>query len=96
MKEFFTNFLQNLGLAWWVKIDTTNPRCTYYFGPFLSQQNAKQAKAGYVEDLMAEQAQGISVTIMRGELKQKNLTIFEDQEEQVDPERMADLSSQIF
>ncbi|NJR56854.1 MAG: DUF1816 domain-containing protein [Acaryochloris sp. CRU_2_0] len=58
----FTNYL---GLAWWVEVKTSFPTCTYYFGPFLSRQEAEVALPGYVEDLEAEQAEHIATTIQR-------------------------------
>jgi hypothetical protein len=76
VKENLTNFFHSLGWAWWVEIVTQNPRCTYYFGPFLSSKEADAAKAGYVEDLEQEGAQGIVVQIKR--CKPNNLTISED------------------
>lgn len=76
IKENLTNFFHSLGWAWWVEIVTQNPRCTYYFGPFLSSKEADAAKAGYVEDLEQEGAQGIVVQIKR--CKPNNLTISED------------------
>lgn len=76
VKENLTNFFHSLGWAWWVEIVTQNPRCTYYFGPFLSSKEADAAKAGYVEDLEQEGAQGIVVQIRR--CKPNNLTISED------------------
>jgi Domain of unknown function (DUF1816). len=62
MKEILLKILQFLGLALWVEIITDKPRCTYYFGPFFNDQEASAAKAGYVEDLENEGAQGISVS----------------------------------
>lgn len=76
MKEFFINILNFLGLAWWVQIVTKNPHCIYYFGPFLTIQEAVAAKGGYLEDLEAEGAQDISVVIKR--CKPSNLTISND------------------
>ncbi len=52
-----------LGLAWWVEVKTSLPACIYFFGPFLSQTEAKVALPGYVEDLETEQAQKISTTV---------------------------------
>ncbi|MEO1373425.1 MAG: DUF1816 domain-containing protein [Rivularia sp. (in: cyanobacteria)] len=75
-KEFATNISDNLGLAWWVEIKTRNPKCTYYFGPFLNGTEAKAAVKGYVEDLELEGAQGINVDVKR--CKPKALTISED------------------
>jgi hypothetical protein len=82
VKENLTNFFQSLGWAWWVEIVTQNPRCTYYFGPFLSSKEADAAKAGYVEDLEQEGAQGIVVQIKR--CKPNNLTISDDLGERVE------------
>ncbi len=66
-------FVNHLGLAWWVKVTTQDPKCTYYFGPFLSAQAAQEALPGYVEDLEAEQAQGIVAELKR--CKPTQLTI---------------------
>ncbi len=55
--------LEQSELAWWVKIDTAQPLCTYYFGPFVSTKEAELAQSGYVEDLEQEEAQGISIQI---------------------------------
>lgn len=54
-----------LSLAWWVEIKTSFPTCTYFFGPFLSREEAEVALPGYVEDLKAEQAQNIVTHIQR-------------------------------
>ena len=76
IKEILTNFFQSLGWAWWIEVVTQNPRCTYYFGPFLSTKEAHTAMNGYVEDLEQEGATGISVAVKR--CKPENLTITED------------------
>lgn len=65
MKELLINQLNFFGLAWWVEIATATPCCTYYFGPFLSAQEAVAAQAGYIEDLEDEGAQGLRVVIKR-------------------------------
>lgn len=80
MKELLIGILDFLGLAYWVEIVTKEPKCTYYFGPFLSQQEAQTAQGGYIEDLKNETAQGISVTIKR--CKPSKLTIFDELGEQ--------------
>lgn len=79
MKETLLQLLNLIGFAFWVEIGTTIPRCTYYFGPFLSKAEAEAAKAGYLEDLLGEGAQGIQVEIKR--CKPKNLTIFDESTE---------------
>ena len=52
-----------LELPWWVKIVTVKPECIYYFGPFDSQSEAIASQSGYMEDLTAEKATGISIEI---------------------------------
>jgi len=76
MQEFLISFLDGLGLAWWVEIKTDSPRCTYYFGPFLSSEAAEESKMGYIVDLQEEGAQNIGVVVKR--CKPTRLTIFDD------------------
>lgn len=76
MQEFLITLSNFFGLAWWVEIKTDFPRCTYFFGPFLSAQAAEAEKPGYVEDLQGEGAQGMSVVVKR--CKPARLTISED------------------
>ncbi|MCU0545638.1 MAG: DUF1816 domain-containing protein [Oscillatoriaceae cyanobacterium Prado104] len=76
MKELLISLLNFFGLACWVEIKTSAPRCTYYFGPFLTAQEAEAAKAGYIEDLESEGAQGLSVAIVR--CKPIDLTVADD------------------
>jgi hypothetical protein len=63
LAQFIPSFLKKPNLPWWIEVKTTAPQCTYYFGPFDSQQEAEQLQAGYVEDLQMEHSQGISVAI---------------------------------
>ncbi|PSF36801.1 hypothetical protein C7H19_12590 [Aphanothece hegewaldii CCALA 016] len=79
MKELLLKLLDIVGLAFWVEITTENPRCTYYFGPFLQKAEATAAQVGYVEDLQSEGAKNIKVSIKR--CKPANLTIFDDRED---------------
>lgn len=65
---------------WWVEIKTSSPRCTYYFGPFEAEQEAVEAKHGYIEDLEQEGAQDIQAAVMQCS-KPQQLTISEDSEE---------------
>jgi hypothetical protein len=46
-------------LPWWVEVETSVPRCTYYFGPFESYDEAKEHRPGYVQDLHEEGARDI-------------------------------------
>lgn len=82
IKEILTMVLNALGWAYWVKIETAKPSCTYYFGPFLSLQNARLARIGYVDDLTQEGAAEIVVEIKR--CKPTELTIIKEREENID------------
>lgn len=64
-------------LPYWLKISTKVPQCIYYFGPFDSFSEAKALQAGYIEDLMAENAQGIHIELEQRSQPEK-LTIYED------------------
>lgn len=48
---------------WWIKIDTQSPSCTYYFGPFDSQEEARSHYQDYLLDLQMEGAEGITYSI---------------------------------
>ena len=76
MQELLTNLLNLFGLAWWVEVKTENPRCIYYFGPFIGMKDAEASKAGYITDLEQEGAQGITVVIKR--CKPAKLTVTDD------------------
>lgn len=93
MKEALINVFNILGLAWWVEIVTQSPRCTYYFGPFLTSADAKIALKGYIEDLEVEGAQGIQVNVKR--CKPNTLTIAEDLGERIDRKVKPAFSGQI-
>ncbi|MEC4983744.1 MAG: DUF1816 domain-containing protein [Oscillatoria sp. PMC 1068.18] len=92
MKEMLMKILEFFGLACWIEIVTDNPRCTYYFGPFMTKAEAEEATGGYVEDLKNENAQGIAVSIKR--CKPKNLTVFDEFAEPREFERIPTLSGQ--
>jgi Domain of unknown function (DUF1816) len=65
LKEVAAGFMQAMSTPWWVEVTTSEPLCTYYFGPFNTPVEAKTAHSGYVEDLTQEGAQGIKVAIKR-------------------------------
>ncbi len=73
IEPIWTNILNILGQAWWVEVLTTQPKCTYYFGPFANGAAATMAIHGYVEDLEGESAQGIQTQVKR--CKPDRLTI---------------------
>jgi hypothetical protein len=74
--EIGADLLNFLGQAWWIEIKTMQPKCTYYFGPFIGKNDANLSISGYVEDLVNESAEGIQTYIKR--CKPAVLTIYED------------------
>ncbi len=79
MMELLLGLLNLLGLACWAEIKTENPKCTYYFGPFLTKKEANTYQNGYLEDLKGEGAKNIKITIKR--CRPDQLTVFEETEE---------------
>jgi Domain of unknown function (DUF1816) len=79
--EIGADLLNLLGQAWWIEIKTVQPKCTYYFGPFIDKCDANLSISGYVEDLESESAEGIQTYIKR--CKPTVLTIYEDLELQI-------------
>jgi hypothetical protein len=62
MSNFFSRLLDNVfgfSKSWWLEIQTSQPNCTYYFGPFDSEAEAETLRGGYIEDLENEGAQNI-------------------------------------
>lgn len=78
VKDVFLSFLENIGKAVWVEIVTTEPVCTYYFGPFSGEPEAREATIGYIEDLKSEGALGIDVRSVKRARTPEDLTIFEE------------------
>jgi len=76
-QEKLLDFLARAGFAQWLKITTSNPLCTYYFGPFITEKEAKIAQAGYLEDLLQEGAEVTGVEILQ--CHPGKLTISEDE-----------------
>ena len=83
MKELWIRLLSLLGMAHWIEVTTSTPRCTYYFGPFANRRDAVKAQLGYLEDLKGEGAQDIKVNIKQ--CKPSSLTIFDEGEDFLRP-----------
>ncbi len=77
MKEIFISLLEACGLAYWLEISTDQPQCTYYFGPFLTKEEAIASQDGYIEDLTEEGAVNIQVRMKRCK-EPSELTIFDE------------------
>ncbi|WP_069791194.1 DUF1816 domain-containing protein [Cyanobacterium sp. IPPAS B-1200] len=92
MKELLIQILNFLGLACWMKLTTENPRCTYYFGPFLTKKEARENQQGYIDDLLEEGAKEIKISMKR--FKPTELTIFEELGEFNEPSQRVKVSGQ--
>jgi diguanylate cyclase (GGDEF)-like protein/PAS domain S-box-containing protein len=66
-------------LRWWIRIDTVKPCMIYYFGPFDNLSEAKENKDGYLEDLIEENAEGITFDFQH--IDPPSLTINNDLED---------------
>jgi|JFJP01.1.fsa_nt_gi hypothetical protein len=50
-------------LGWWIEIMTAQPLYLYYFGAFSNLEQAKNLQAGFIEDLVLENALIVSTNI---------------------------------
>ncbi|MEM8640581.1 MAG: DUF1816 domain-containing protein [Cyanobacteria bacterium P01_G01_bin.54] len=82
MKEIWLTLMEAMGQAYWVEVKTSVPAYTYYFGPFLTEQEALAARPGYVEDLTEEGAEGIETQIRQ--MRPTALTIDNSSGESID------------
>lgn len=62
--------------GWWIELQTAQPSCLYYFGPFANVSEAENSKLGYIQDLQEEGAQNITVKVRW--CKPEQLTILRD------------------
>ena len=65
MKSLVNQLIGLYRKSWWLEISTESPRCEYYFGPFGSEDEAAQARSGYVEDLEQEGSELLRVSLVR-------------------------------
>ncbi len=72
-RDFIANSSKLNLRNWWIEINTTIPRCTYYFGPFYTLNEALEHQNGYLEDLIEEGASGIAIAIEK--CQPQNLTV---------------------
>ncbi len=55
----------SIGLAWWAKVETTQPDVTYWFGPFLTRRSLKVSLTVFEQDLSAESPEEINHCLIR-------------------------------
>ena len=59
------NFGNQLGLAWWAKIETEQPNTTYWYGPFITRRSLKENIDSFIQDLYDEGSINIKHNIVR-------------------------------
>ncbi len=55
----------NLGLAWWAKVQTYEPNVIYWFGPFLTRRGLNNQLSIFLEDLSYEEPVSMTHTLTR-------------------------------
>ena len=68
------NFGNKLGLAWWAKIETSQPSGTYWFGPFITRRSLKENISSFIKDLSDEGSEDIKYSLIRIK-KEEPLTV---------------------
>ena len=74
-KKLIRNFGNKLGLAWWAKIETDQPRGTYWFGPFITKRSLKENMSSFIKDLSDEGSKNIKHSLVRCK-KEEPLTVW--------------------
>ena len=65
---------KGIEFGWWVEIFTLKPICLYYFGSFDQRLEATLNQDGYIEDLLAEGTEIMSVQTKRCQPSQLTLS----------------------
>ena len=55
----------SFGLAWWARVETSEPDVTYWFGPFLTRRSLKLGLSSFINDLSLERPENISHRLVR-------------------------------
>ena len=64
-KKLIRNLGNKLGLAWWAKVETSNPSGTYWYGPFLTKRSLNENLERFLSDLSEEGSTDIKHNIVR-------------------------------
>ncbi len=60
------SLVNNLGVAWWAKVETNTPSVTYWFGPFLTKKSLDHNLRFFITDLAHERPGKIDHSFFRG------------------------------
>ena len=63
-----------IGLAWWARVETSEPNVTYWFGPFITRRRLKNKLPLFLSDLSEEAPGSVDHQIIRGR-RREPLTI---------------------
>ena len=55
----------NLGLAWWARVETCQPNVIYWFGPFLAKRSLKSSLNKFLVDLSGENPSKVTYSLLR-------------------------------
>ncbi len=61
IRRLFNGF----GLAWWARVETLEPKVTYWFGPFLTRTSLEQEMTVFEGELTREGASSVEHLIVR-------------------------------
>lgn len=76
-KKLFGLFL-GANEKWWLEVKTSEPACTYYFGPFDIEQEAQLQQPGYIDDLQQEGSKVLSAKAISLSTPPQQLTVYEE------------------
>ena len=72
--KLIRKFGNKLGLAWWAKIETQQPKTTYWFGPFITKRSLNDNITSFIKDLSDEGSTDIKHSLVRCK-KEEPLTV---------------------
>ena len=72
--KLIRNIGNKLGLAWWAKIESEQPKTTYWYGPFITKRSLKENISSFIKDLSDEGSVNIKHSFLRCK-KEEPLTI---------------------
>ena len=68
------NLGNKLGLAWWAKVETSQPNIIYWYGPFITKRSLQENMSSFIKDLYNEGSTNIKHSLVRCK-KEEPLTI---------------------
>ena len=72
--KLIRTFGNKLGLAWWAKIETNQPKATYWYGPFITKRSLKENMSSFIKELSDEGSTNIKHSLLRCK-KEEPLTV---------------------